>query len=190
MVARVCEATQSQSWAEAWKKTVGSASAWIPSCFVSLLCFSASLQYTMVIGDSFSAIFSAAGLPRLLSSRSGAIGSLTLLTTLPLSLLPNLDMLKYTSFLGIGGLLYTCVFMVARVGAYRPGTALNAAAAIRPQFSAEPFAVSALFQPKTFVLLSILATAFCAHFLTPQFYNELSENKDSTSKMPRFNLLT
>ncbi|KAL1528857.1 hypothetical protein AB1Y20_010180 [Prymnesium parvum] len=190
MVARVCEATRSQTWGEAWRRTVGESSAWVPSCFVSLLCFSASLQYTMVIGDSFSAIFTAAGLPRAIASRRGAIGAVTMLGTLPLSLLPNLDMLKYTSFLGIGGLLYTAAFMIARVGSYVPGAALHAAAAIPPSFSAEPFKLSMMLQPKMFVLVSILATAFCAHFIAPQFYNELADTKDGSSKMPAFNLLT
>ena len=41
-------------------------------------------------------------MPKLLASRSGAIAVVTALCTLPLSLLPNLEMLKYTSFLGIG----------------------------------------------------------------------------------------
>merc|ERR1712061_640720 len=97
-------------------------------------------------------IFTAAGLPRLIASRNGAIALITSLATLPLSLLPNLDMLKYTSFLGIGGLLYTAAFMVGRKNAYAPGTALHAAAAIPPSFSAAPFALSSMVQPKVFVL--------------------------------------
>lgn len=44
------------------------------------------------------------------------------------------------------------------------------------------------------MLLSILATAFCAHFLSPQFLAQLSETKaaDGTkeSKLPRFSILT
>ena len=81
----------------------------------------------MVIGDSFSAIFAGAGLPAALASRTGAILFMTLLFTLPLSLLPNLEILQYTSFLGLGGLVYTAAFMVARVSAYAPGSALTAA---------------------------------------------------------------
>ena len=44
------------------------------------------------------------------------------------------------------------------------------------------------------MLLSILATAFCAHFLSPQFLAQLSTTRapDGTpeSKLPRFTLLT
>jgi sodium-coupled neutral amino acid transporter 11 len=195
MVGRVCMATGTKTWGEAWTETVGEKSAWIPSSFVAILCASASLQYTMVIGDSFAPIFAAAGMPKLLASRSGAIAVVTALCTLPLSLLPNLEMLKYTSFLGIGGLLYTAAFMASRVGAYKPGSAFHEAvpAALKPQFSAG-FTLGSMLHPKVFVLLSILATAFCAHFLSPQFLAQLSDTKatdgSTESKLPRFGLLT
>ena len=132
MVGRVCVATGTTTWGAAWKKAVGEKSAWIPSSFVAILCASASLQYTMVIGDSFAPIFAQAGLPALVSSRNGAIALVTGLCTLPLSLLPNLEMLKYTSFLGIGGLLYTAAFMAGRVGAYKPGLANGFHEAVAP----------------------------------------------------------
>jgi sodium-coupled neutral amino acid transporter 11 len=185
MVGRVCEATGTSTWGEAWKKTVGEKSAWIPSSFVALLCASASLQYTMVIGDSFSSVFAAVGLPKVIASRNGAIALITGLCTLPLSLLPNLEMLKYTSFLGIGGLLYTAGFMVARVGAYKPASALHDAvpAAMRPKFT-DGFTLASMLQPKVFVLLSILATAFCAHFLSPQFLTQLSDKKARRPALP------
>lgn len=197
MVGRVCVATGTTTWGAAWKKAVGEKSAWIPSSFVAILCASASLQYTMVIGDSFAPIFAQAGLPSLVASRNGAIALVTGLCTLPLSLLPNLEMLKYTSFLGIGGLLYTAAFMAGRVGAYKPGLANGFHEAVtpnlRPKF-ADGFTLASMLQPKVFVLLSILATAFCAHFLSPQFLAQLSTTRapDGTpeSKLPRFTLLT
>merc|ERR1719203_1773599 len=192
MVARVCAGTDSQTWAEAWTRIIGERSAWVPSTFVALLCFSASLQYTMVIGDSFSSIFAAAGLPALFASRRGAIAVITGLFTFPLSLLPNLDMLKYTSFLGIGGILYTAVFMLARITHYVPGSALHSAVApaLQPRFDTAAASLAMLRTPKVFVLVTILATAFCAHFIAPQFYNELSDGGSANSKLPRFGLLT
>ena len=92
---------------------MGESTAWVPSALIGILTLSVSLQYTMVIGDSFSSIFSAWGLPSLIASRSGAIVFLTALGTLPLSLLPSLSALGFTSLLGVGGLLYTAAFMVA-----------------------------------------------------------------------------
>ena len=91
---------------------MGESTAWVPSALIGILTLSVSLQYTMVIGDSFSSIFSACGLPSLIASRSGAIVFLTALGTLPLSLLPSLSALGFTSLLGVGGLLYTAAFMV------------------------------------------------------------------------------
>ena len=46
-------------------------------------------------------------------------------------------------------------------------------AALQPKFS-DGFTLVSVLQPKVFVLLSILATAFCAHFLSPQFLAQLS----------------
>ena len=46
-----------ETWNEAWCRSVGKGSSWVPTACVAVLCFSASLQYTMVIGDSFSSIF-------------------------------------------------------------------------------------------------------------------------------------
>ena len=94
-VGRVCAATGSKSWGEAWSKSVGESTAWVPSALIGILTLSVSLQYTMVIGDSFSSIFSAWGLPSLIASRSGAIVFLTALGTLPLSLLPSLSALGF-----------------------------------------------------------------------------------------------
>ena len=188
----MCAATGSKSWGEAWSKSVGESTAWVPSALIGILTLSVSLQYTMVIGDSFSSIFSAWGLPSLIASRSGAIVFLTALGTLPLSLLPSLSALGFTSLLGVGGLLYTAAFMVARVRAYKPGTALHTAVptALRPRFD------SALaFSPKVFVLVSILASAFLCHFVAPNFYNELAPGEGAAAdagprKMKRFSLLT
>ncbi|EOD34244.1 hypothetical protein EMIHUDRAFT_98651 [Emiliania huxleyi CCMP1516] len=145
MVARVCAATDSSSWGEAWSKSarcqssrapVGEKSSWVPPALIGLLTLSVSIQYTMVIGDSFSSIFSARrpssllawGLPALLASRTGAIAALTAFGTLPLSLLPSLSALSFTSALGVAGLLYTAAFMVLRMSSYGPGSALHAAA--------------------------------------------------------------
>ena len=65
----------------------------------------------------------------------------------------------------------TAMFMVARLGAYKPGTALHdaVAPALRPRFGG-----ALAFTPKVFVLVSILASAFLCHFVAPNFYKELA----------------
>lgn len=160
----------------------------------------------MIIGDSFSSIFKAAGLPSILSSRPAAISGVALCCSLPLCLLQSLERLKFSSLAGVGGLIYTAGFMTFRqcAGAYAPGGALFEATLphMRPRFDAPPSSVLGLVgTPRIFVLVSILATAFLAHFIAPQFYTELAPKKLSSSKastftaatpstMPRFSWLT
>ena len=192
VVARVVEATGASSWAEAWSRTVGERSSWLPGFFVGGLCFSAQLQYTMILGDTFSAIFAGLGLPWL-GTRTGSILALTGLVTLPLSLLPNMSMLRYSSSLGVVSLLYTAAFMAWRAagGHYAPGTPLHAAvpaAVLQPFFAAAGGAgggggghyggasslLAQLLSPRTFKLVSILASAMVATFLAPQFFADLA----------------
>ena len=85
-VGRVCAATGSKSWGEAWSKSVGEHGVCLS--VIGILTLSVSLQYTMVIGD-FSSISLAWGLPSLIASRSGAIVFLTALGTLPLHCCPR-----------------------------------------------------------------------------------------------------
>ena len=89
------------------------------------------------------------GLPALLASRTGAIAALTAFGTLPLSLLPSLSALSFTSALGVAGLLYTAAFMVLRMSSYGPGSALHAAVPppLRPRFEG-----ALAFSPKAAVL--------------------------------------
>ena len=91
------------------------------------------------------------GLPALLASRTGAIAALTAFGTLPLSLLPSLSALSFTSALGVAGLLYTAAFMVLRMSSYGPGSALHAAVPppLRPRFEG-----ALAFSPKAAVLPS------------------------------------
>jgi len=80
---------------------------------------------------------------------------------------------------------------VARIGAYKAGTALHAAVApaLQPKFDGV-----LAFTPKIFVLVSILASAFLCHFVAPQFYKELSpgsgDGDAAARKMKRFSFLT
>lgn len=202
MVGRVVEATGTNTWGEAWGVAVGEGSKWVPTSLVALLTASASLQYTMIIGDSFAAIFKQVPGLKFLGHRSAAMWAITLCATLPLSLLPSLEALGAASYLGLGGLVYTALFMIARKGAYQEGGAYFEAidAAMQPSLgAAEPVGAivkSGLESGKIFVLVSIMATAFLAHFIAPQFYNELSagegaDGKPATGgKMGRFTQLT
>lgn len=101
---------------------------------------------------------------------------------LPLCSLKSLSALAPFSLLGLGGTLYTAIFMAIRYmdGSYRAGGQFFADIALKPSFSQRGGYSVASFN--AFVLVSMMSTAFVAHYNAPAFMNEL---KDAT--VPRFN---
>ena len=168
MIARVNEATDTDSFGGAWRATFGESTSWVPSAIIVAKCFASCLTYTMVIGDSFAPILGAAAAPAWLASRSGAILSILPLVVLPLCLLPSLSMLRYTSLFGVAALIYSAAFLVVRAAAAPPLAAAAAAAAA----ARSPLALA--MTAKVFVLVSLLSTAFTAHYNAPRFYAELA----------------
>ena len=71
LIARVNEATDTDSFGGAWRATFGESTSWVPSAIIVAKCFASCLTYTMVIGDSFAPILGAAAAPAWLASRSG-----------------------------------------------------------------------------------------------------------------------
>ena len=55
-IGRVCRDTKSKSFQEAWANTVNPKSAWMISASITALCLLASLAYSIIIGDSFTAL--------------------------------------------------------------------------------------------------------------------------------------
>jgi amino acid permease len=104
---------------------------------------------------------------------------------LPLCLLKNLKSLAPFSLLGVLGMAYTAVAMAIRYldGTYKlPDGSLvtQVAEAMQPSFGDK--GVDAVFGAESLILVSMLATAYLAHFNAPKFYVELKDNT-----MPRFN---
>jgi sodium-coupled neutral amino acid transporter 11 len=91
----------------------------------------------------------------------------------PLCLQKNLDALKYTSILGIIGIAYCAVFMTYRLfdGTYLPGGAFfnTLAPAFKPSFNK----LGARVDSKLFVLISMISTAYVAHYNAPKFWTSL-----------------
>lgn len=101
----------------------------------------------------------------------------------------DLSSLAIGSAIGNAGTLYTMLFMSLRLadGSYAKGGkfALSIAEASRPKFA------SALtVGPEVFVLISMLASAFLAHYNAPKTYKELAPPADGSSKVPKFNLVS
>lgn len=180
-IGNVCREYKASTFEEAWAKSVSPKSAWVVSFSITALCLLASLAYSIIIGDSFTALANTFQLPAALCSRSNMILLLTSLVLLPLCSLRNLSSLAPFSLLGLGGTLYTAAFMLLRLkdGSYAPGGRFFSDIAFKPSFGVRGgYALNHL----TLVLLSMLSTSYLAHYGAPQFYNQLHQ-----PSMPRFN---
>jgi amino acid permease len=106
---------------------------------------------------------------------------LSALVLLPLCSLKSLASLAPFSLLGLGGTLYTAIFMIIRFldKSYATGGRFFSQIALQPTFNVRGgYALNHL----TFVLLSMLSTSYIAHYNAPKFYAELRN-----PSMARFN---
>mmetsp|Transcript_16910 Transcript_16910/g.36686 ORF Transcript_16910/g.36686 Transcript_16910/m.36686 type:complete len:483 (-) Transcript_16910:151-1599(-) len=176
LIGRLCAITGATSYRGAWEKSVGPSTAWIPAVSCVVKTFFAILAYSMVLGDTFSALFTTIGMN---VSRQTSLIGLTLVVLLPLCLLKNLSSLAPFSLAGIAGMLYTAVAMAIRYfdGSYSDptsGFALDVAESLRPAIGTK--GASAVFSSNAFILICMLSTAYMAHFNAPKFYLELKDN--------------
>ena len=144
----------------------------------------ACLMYSIIIGDTSHALASTFGLidaVPMLAQRWKMLAVSTIFTLLPLCLMRSFAILSYTSLLGILGTLYTGVFMGIRLfdGSYAPGGQFYGSLSALPKFGTTTSPAAA------FILVSMLSTAYIAHYNAPRFYTNL---KDRSVK--KFNVLT
>jgi len=169
LIGKVCAYTGATSYRDAWGKSVGEATSWIPAASCTLKTMLACLAFSIVLGDTFAALLGTARNPTLLM--------LTGTILLPLCLLKNLSALAPFSLAGVLGMGYTFVAMAIRYfdGSYQlPDGSLvtDVAEKLRPAFGSNSNVVSS----KSLILVCMLSTAFMAHFNAPKFYLELKEN--------------
>lgn len=191
-IARVGAATGGTTYRETWAKVFGEKTAFITDATTIFMCAAAGLSYSIIIGDSFASIAKLAGFTGVLASPNAWIVFLSTFVLLPLSLLRDLSALAIGSVVGTAGTVYTALFVFLRYfdKSYLAGGKFNLAIAesMRPVFSA-PTAARPLFNPSMFVLVSMLASAFLAHYNAPKFYNELESPPDGSPKLGRFNFV-
>ena len=99
---------------------------------------------------------------------------------LSLCLMRSFAILSNTSLLGILGTLYTGVFMGIRLfdGSYAPGGKFYGSLSALPKFGTTTSPVAA------FILVSMLSTAYIAHYNAPRFYTNLKNRS-----FKKFNVL-
>mmetsp|Transcript_11320 Transcript_11320/g.19649 ORF Transcript_11320/g.19649 Transcript_11320/m.19649 type:complete len:479 (-) Transcript_11320:90-1526(-) len=176
LLGRLCAMTGATSYRSAWEKSVGESTAWIPGSSCVIKTFFAILAYSMVLGDTFSALFKTFGMS---VSREKALIGLTVTVLLPLCLLKNLSSLAPFSLAGIAGMLYTAVAMAIRFfdksyASTDSGFAMDVAESLRPSIGTK--GATAVFSSNAFILICMLSTAYMAHFNAPKFYLELENN--------------
>lgn len=135
LIGRVCAITGGQTYRDAWSKSVGEQSSWIPAVTCTFKTCFAVLSYSMILADTIqSLVRSTAAAPSLLlpgggggggggskwSSMAGtvtrtqALLGITSTTLLPLCLVKNLSGLAPFSLVGVVGMMYTAIAMVVR----------------------------------------------------------------------------
>mmetsp|Transcript_9618 Transcript_9618/g.16794 ORF Transcript_9618/g.16794 Transcript_9618/m.16794 type:complete len:505 (-) Transcript_9618:132-1646(-) len=195
LIGRVCSYTGGQSYRDAWSKSVGDSTSWLPAVTCTFKTCFAVLSYSMILADTIRALLMSAGVE---TTRTLSLLGITGTTLLPLCLLKNLSSLAPFSLLGIAGMFYTTIAMAFRYlgGAYKLGVPAvkgskaaavpagkylaDVAANYQPKFG--DLGASGALSPNVFILICMLSTAYMAHFNAPKFFIEL---KDNTIK--RFN---
>jgi len=192
LIARLGEAVGATTYRDTWAKIFGERSALLPAATVTFKTVVGGLSYAIIIGDSISSIASLCGAPPLLCRANPWIIITSVCVLLPLCLLRDLSSLAIGSYLGTGGTLFTAFFMWTRLldKSYAPGGRFAGAISegLRPRFEALAPGSSVL-NAKAFVLISMLATAFLAHYNAPKMFKELAPPKDGKSKVGSFNLV-
>ena len=207
LIARVCKMTNSNTYADCWKATKGQSLAWIVALSSTLDCFAGNLTYSMVLADTFRQLFSylfelggSSGKYAALfatlnayNSRTRVLLVLTATILMPLCCVKNLSSLAPFSLVGILGMVYTAFVIGLRYfdGSYKlPNGRFLADLGVVPSFagagsSSAGSMLLPLRNPKSLILVSMLSTAYIAHFNAPKFYREL---KDADSQPKRFHL--
>lgn len=180
LIGRCCAYTNTKSYRDAWSATVSKSSSWLPATAVTFKTCAACLAYSMILGDTFVSLLSTAGIA---STKVPVTLGLTGAVLLPLCLMKNLSSLAPFSLVGSLGMIYTAMAMVVRyLGKTYAATGAFGAdnvAALRPKFGS--VGVQGALTPSVAILISMLSTAYMAHFNAPKFYNEL---KDKT--LPKY----
>ena len=190
LIARVGDEVGADTYRDTWAKVFGEKTALLPALTVAFKTYVGGLSYSIILGDSFASIAALAGLPPALQSSNAWIIALSAFVLLPLSLMRDLSSLAIGSVIGTAGTLYTALFIWFRkfAGSYAPGGAFHEliSEGSRPAFAA---ATGGLVNTRIFVLVSMLATAFLAHYNAPKYYKELESPSDGSSKLASFNLV-
>jgi sodium-coupled neutral amino acid transporter 11 len=175
LIGRLCSEAGVEDFKALAVKYYGTSVARVLSVVVVSNTFLACLSYSIVIADTFTAILGSVGLA---VTRNATLLGASAGVLLPLCLLKDLSALAFTSVIGTGGMVYTMLFMILRLLDKSYGAGGRFAVSMVASQPVDLWSVNL----KTLVLVSVLATAYVAHFSAPKFYADF---KDAT--VPKFN---
>eukprot|EP00980_Cylindrotheca_fusiformis_P004803 scaffold1028_cov135-Cylindrotheca_fusiformis.AAC.13 len=180
LIGTACELTGEGDFKGLWGRTIGENSTILVDATIALMCLSACVIYSGILGDVFTPLLAQAGLPEQFNGRTTNIVAITSMILLPLGLIKDLSALAFTSVLGFSAIIYTVLFVVIRAvdGSYKLGSGKFATDGL---LLAQPsFGKSSLWNMdfNSLVLASNLGLAYIAHYNGPNFYRSL-ENADS-----------
>lgn len=192
LIADACQRTGESSYATVWGRAVSPNTSWLPRVACLAKAGIGCVSYSMILGDCLSRILSPLGLPALIVSREASMLLLTVAVIFPLCSLKSLAPLAKFSVLGVLSNVYIGAFILLRCfdGSYGPHGVFSAGAPVQPSFSDHSGGVwSTLAHSQVTVLLSILATAYLAHYNAPLYWEQLDPGP-SGNKKGRFVLVS
>ena len=158
IIGRVCAYTGAKSYREAWSRSVGEGTSWIPAWSATCKTFLACLAYSMVLADAFSFLMD--------TERNGTLIAFTLIILTPLCLMKDLKSLAPFSLVGVLGMAFTALAMTVRYldGSYSVagetigGLVSEVASHLRPKFGNR--GATSVFSPNALILVCMLSTAY------------------------------
>ena len=179
LVGRICHQTGAKSYREAWMRTVGEDSSWIPAWACVLVATSSAITLSMVLAETIPDLLQP--LLGFVLPRNTALLFITTFALLPMCLLKELSSLAPLSLIGMVAMVYTALVMVQRYSwGYYSDQESPFVQELRdefvPRFGSDG-GWEALRSPRhCATLVSMLSMAFLAHYNAPKFYWDLHHN--------------
>jgi len=181
LIGEVCARTGAKSFQEAWSRTLGESTSWVPSAASVICCLTGTVACAAVIGGTATDLASA-----VMGSQLGAAEHHAILFAIagavltPICLLPSLAPLAFASVLGVLGMCLLAGVMVLRLfdGSYLPGGEFHdmAALAASSAEAADPSrAAPGKMLGSCMLFSAMLSNAFSAHYNAPALYTELRD---------------
>lgn len=188
LIGRVCAYTGAKSYREAWSKTVGEGSSWIPAWSTTCKTFLACLAFSMVLADTFSSLLE--------TGRNQTLLTVTTMILVPLCLMKNLKSLAPFSLIGVMGMAFTAFAMTVRWldGSYsmageEPGAlAAQLAKHLKPRFG--KVGIEGVFSPNSLILVCMLSTAYMVCIIARLLLLENMMTFDGSSTLTAIIFLT